>query len=721
MNIDDALQTFIAESRDLLQEMEDALLRCDQTQLDPELVNALFRAAHTIKGSAGLFGLDHIVKFTHAAESLLDKVRGGELELSAELVAMLLASRDHLSLLIDHVAAGQAEPSAEMHAQSQALLGQLQAYLGRGAQISDPERHAVAVRPESGQDRPGETGLWHISLRFSSHVLRNGMDPLSFIRYLRRLGKIERLVTLLDGIPPAAEMDAENCYLGFEIGFGSEAGQAEIESVFDFAREADSLIRVIPPHSCLVNYRLLIRSLPEEEDLMGEVLVRCGTLLPNELKIVLAGDRSDSGPEVSIGAVSVPGISVNPVAGGPGADKRTPLKDNKSADNRFIRVDADKLDQLINLVGELIICGAGTNQIAQGAGIPNLLESTSTLLRLVEEVRDSALNLRMVQIGTTFNRFQRVVHDVSKELGKNIDLSISGADTELDKTVVEKIGDPLTHLIRNAMDHGIEPAEARRAAGKPEKGLLRLNAYHDSGGIVIEVADDGRGLNRDRILAKALERGLINEGQSLTDKEIYNLIFEAGFSTADQVSNLSGRGVGMDVVRRNIQSLRGTVELESREGAGTTVRIRLPLTLAIIDGFLVGVGDAAYVLPLEMVDECLELAAWECRSDNKQYLKLRGEVLPYVRLHEHFAIAGPPAERESVVVVRYAGHKAGLVVDKLMGEFQTVIKRLGKVFSKTKGIGGFTILGSGDVALVLDVAGLLHQVESDQAHAVPAK
>ena len=316
------------------------------------------------------------------------------------------------------------------------------------------------------------------------------------------------------------------------------------------------------------------------------------------------------------------------------------MKEHRRTEAQLIRVDAEKLDELINLVGELIIAGAGTNLIAHRAGMADLIESTATLSRLVEEVRNSALALRMVQIGGTFNRFQRVVHDISRELGKDIDLVISGAETELDKTIVEKIGDPLTHLVRNSIDHGIESAEQRLAQGKPAKGTVWLNAYHAAGSIVIEVSDDGGGLDKERILAKAIERGLIAEGANLSDKDIYNLIFEAGFSTAEAVSNLSGRGVGMDVVRRNIQALRGAVELDSVAGQGSTVRIRLPLTLAIIDGFMVGVGNACYVIPLDMVVECIELRAWLGEKADGQYLNLRGEVLPYRRLRDSFQPAG---------------------------------------------------------------------------------
>ena len=330
---------------------------------------------------------------------------------------------------------------------------------------------------------------------------------------------------------------------------------------------------------------------------------------------------------------------------------------------------------------------------------------------LVEEILDGALRLRMIPIGETFNRFRRVVRDVSQELGKDIDLIISGAETELDKTVVEKIGDPLMHLLRNAMDHGIETAEARLAAGKPVKGHLHLNAYHDSGSIVLEIADDGAGLNRDRILEKAQERGLVAPGASPTDQEIYNLIFEPGFSTAQAVTNLSGRGVGMDVVKRNITLLRGTVDLDSQPGKGTVVRIRLPLTLAIINGFLVGIDQSTYVIPLDMVQECIELSEDDGVASREQgYLDLRGEVLPLVYLRDHFNHEGPASRRQNVVVVRYAELKAGLVVDDLLGEFQTVIKPLGKLFGALRGISGSTILGSGAVALILDVPALLSQI-----------
>ncbi len=715
MNLDDALQTFIVESFELLQQMEDALLHIEQAPDDPDTINAIFRAAHTIKGSAGLFGLDEIVAFTHVAESVLDRVRDKQLRFTEELTALFLQVCDHIGVLVKLVA-DHKQPEKTVRQHGANLLNWLNGLLDEtpaaDTQTSTlPIEHSTSVERSAADTSAGDH--WHISLRFGRDLLRNGMDPLSFVRYLNTLGRIHSIVTLTDDLPPAAQMDPESCYLGFEIGFRSSADKATIEDAFEFIRE-DSQVRILPPHSKTDEYLRLIQELPEEDLRLGEILMRCGTLTAAELDSVLRSQSTEQQPAQPIGQVLVEQQIVHPPVVEAALKKQQQVKDSHKNESSLIRVDAGKLDQLINLIGELIIAGAGANLAAQQAGASELVEATAVLARLVEEVRDSALTLRMVQIGSTFNRFQRVVRDVAKELGKDIRLEISGGETELDKTVVERIGDPLTHLVRNAMDHGIEPAEVRLAQGKPAQGLLRLNAFHDAGSIVIEVADDGGGLNKTKILHKAIERGLVAEGQSLADKDIFNLIFEPGFSTADKVSNLSGRGVGMDVVKRNITALRGSVELDSVEGQGTTLRIRLPLTLAIIDGFLVGVGSASYVIPQDMVVECIELPA----NDGRDYLNLRGEVLPFIRLRELFAIEGNPPRRENVVVVQFAGQRAGLVVDRLQGEFQTVIKPLGKVFGQVGGIGGFTILGSGEVALILDVSGLIRQVVGTRQRAV---
>ncbi|TNB80494.1 chemotaxis protein CheA [Pseudomonas sp. Fig-3] len=679
INLDQAQQTFIVEAREQLQAMEESLLQLESDPGDDDAIGAIFRAAHTIKGSAGLFGLEPIVSFTHIVEDVLDRLRNGSVEVDAGLIAVLLKSSDHMLELINVVANQGAKLAPPALAREMELCQILQEY-----QAPSP---AEAPKPAEASDTqaPAETRLWHIALRFGPEVFRNGMDPLSFLRYLQTLGEIVHITTLTDAMPSAETWDAESCYLGFDIEFRSAAGHGAINEVFDFVRE-DCQIQIVAIDDPVPQMNTGLVATTQEQADPNTAMVTTGELMPDQ--------RS---------AARMP-AQVTP-------DKQPATSDGKAKDGAYVRVNADKLDELINLVGELVIASAGASLLARHCNDDSLQESTSTVSGLVEEILDGALRLRMIPIGETFNRFRRVVRDVSQELGKDIDLIISGAETELDKTVVEKIGDPLMHLLRNAMDHGIETAEARLAAGKPAKGHLHLNAYHDSGSIVLEIADDGAGLNRDRILEKAQERGLVALGASPTDQEIYNLIFEPGFSTAQAVTNLSGRGVGMDVVKRNITLLRGTVDLDSQPGQGTVVRIRLPLTLAIINGFLVGIGQSTYVIPLDMVQECIELSEDDGVCSREQgYLDLRGEVLPLVYLRDHFNHEGPASRRQNVVVVRYAELKAGLVVDDLLGEFQTVIKPLGKLFGALRGISGSTILGSGAVALILDVPALLTQI-----------
>ncbi|RMU59950.1 Chemotaxis sensor histidine kinase CheA, partial [Pseudomonas savastanoi pv. glycinea] len=556
-----------------------------------------------------------------------------------------------------------------------------------------------AQAPSVIDEQPAEV-LWHISLRFGVDVFRNGMDPLSFLRYLNTLGQMVQVTTVTDSIPALEAWDPESCHLGFEIDFRSSAGHAAINEVFDFVRE-DCAVEITP-----------VNETPDHVEPTGTELVSQTEHSPAVASGELLGDQR---------AVPRTPATATAKATATAVERPSSASEQKNKDGRYVRVNADKLDELINLVGELVIASAGASLLAKSCDNDPLQEASSTVSGLVEQILDGALHLRMIPIGDTFNRFRRVVRDVSQELGKDIDLIINGAETELDKTVVEKIGDPLMHLLRNSMDHGIESAEARRAAGKPAKGHLSLNAYHDSGSIVIEIADDGAGLNRERILDKAQQRGLVAAGASLTDQEIYNLIFEPGFSTAEAVTNLSGRGVGMDVVKRNITLLRGTVDLDSQPGQGTIVRIRLPLTLAIINGFLVGIDQSTYVIPLDMVQECIELDEHNRQlTRDSGYLDLRGEVLPLVYLRDHFNHEGPAARRQNVVVVRYAEHKAGLVVDDLLGEFQTVIKPLGKLFGALRGISGSTILGSGAVALILDIPALLNQIVQMEARSTQA-
>lgn len=713
-DINPALETFSQEVDELLSAMEEALLGLEGMPDDADCINSIFRAMHTIKGSSGLFGFDHVVAFAHEAETVLDRVRNGERAIDAELIAVLLACKDHTAQLIQHALFNEDEALPEaLQQQSLALITRL---TGQAASAGMPTtQEEKADHFEVDVNTTDSSDNWVISLAFKQNALRNGMDPLSFIRYLQTLGKIIEVIITMPTLPRIEEMNPEDCYLNFKIAFNSSVDKKTIEDVFEFA-EDDCAITILPPHSRQEHYLKLLADLPEDQvKRLGEMLVEIGALTEKEVSIILHEQHDEEHADKRpLGEILVAkNILQQPVIE-QALKKQESVKQKVNKESNYIRVDAAKLGYLINLVGELVISGAAMRLMVDKHGLSDVDDVASTMSHLVEDIRDTALQLRMVQIGETFTRFQRVVHDVSKELGKQIQLQITGGEAELDKTVVEKINDPLTHLVRNSLDHGIETPAVRLRAGKPEKGTIQLNAYHDSGRIVIQISDDGQGLDPDKIVAKAIVKGLIKPDQILSKHEIYNLIFEPGLSTKEEASNLSGRGVGMDVVRRNIEALRGNVSIDSELGQGTTVTIHLPLTLAIIDGFMVEAQKERYIIPLSMVEECVEMSSDEWQIDEIQhYVNLRGQVLPYLRLGDFFHKnkKHTHTQRESLVVVRFGDAKAGFVVDELHGENQTVIKPLGKLFENLNGIGGATVLGSGDVALILDVQGLIQHAK----------
>jgi len=716
-----ALNSFIEEARELIGQMECILLAAENGECEAEDLNALFRCAHTIKGSAGLFGLDQVVQFTHVVENVLVRLRNGEIGFTPELVTVLLDCQDHIAHLIEEVAEGGGHDYAP---RSRDLIDALAPWAqdgkkGSGGQTSEARAVTVTEELDEGDVSAGANenigaNHWHLSLRFADHVLTDGMDPLSFINYLAQLGRIVYVETLTNGLPSFDEADPEKFYLGFEVALESEASKAEIESVFEFLAD-DSRIIIIPPHSKIEEYLALLDAMPKGDGRLGEILVACGTLTERELAEALSAQelRSD---KARLGQVLIDQGVVPPEVVEAAAEKQKKNEDKRSSESKTVKVPSDRLDALIDRVGELVIAGAGTHTQVNKIDQPHLQESVSVLVSLVEDIRDMVLRLRMVAIGEVFARFPRVVRDVSKSLGKEIELKISGADSELDKSMIEKIADPLMHLVRNSMDHGIESADLRLARGKPACGTVELNAYHESGLIIVEVKDDGGGLDPAKILQKAIAKGIVPPGVTLTEPEILRLILEAGFSTAEQVSDLSGRGVGMDVVRSNVEAMRGTLDIQSELGKGTTMRLCLPLTLAIIDGFHVGVGDAQFIIPLDMVVECIELPPDIGAAD---YIELRDEALPIVRLRRLFNEQGAAHPRPRVVVVRFAGKRAGLVVDRIYGKCQTVIKPLGPLFEHVPCVSGSTILGDGEVALIIDVAQLISNVVSraHQAHA----
>ncbi|MFO0236214.1 MAG: chemotaxis protein CheA [Burkholderiales bacterium] len=695
--IAEALPAFISEAREQIEGIEQLLLQLETAPDDRDLLDALFRCAHTVKGSAGLFGLDAVVEFTHHVETLLDRLREGHLLLTPALSTLLLGCNDQIRGLVD-AAAGQGEDDrADARA---VLVEQLRTAAGEGA---DAPGRAVVAAPAGDAAAPGAVSAatrWRVSVAFGPETFRNGMDPLAILAYLAGLGRVVSAECRSSRVPALDQLEPETCHLAFELEFEAAAGvgRADLEHAFAFVRD---------------EIELDLRALDAAEaDAPPAAPVPRESCAP-AASAPAAPNRGDAGdgPESARGADGgTTSRSARPREGTP-ADDAT----------RYIRVQADRLDDVINLLGELVIAGAGAALLARQTGQNTLIEANAQIGRLVEEIRNGTLQLRMVPIGETFARFRRVVRDTASQLGKDVALELVGGETELDKSMVERIADPLMHLVRNALDHGLESPEDRAAAGKPARGRLVLAACHESGSVLIRITDDGRGIDRRKVLARAWDRGLLERGVVPSDEEICALIFEPGFSTAEQVTNLSGRGVGMDVVKRNIEALRGHVVLRSVEGEGTTVEIRLPLTLAIIDGFLIGVGPSRFVLPLETVVEVIESrigpASFDARG--RGLVELRGQPLPIVGLRALYALESLHPERSSIVVLQAAGRRFGVVVDQLLGQHQTVIKPLGRMFRSLRGMSGSTILGNGEVALIIDVGALGDLAASADERATP--
>ncbi len=688
MDLTQARLLFIEEANSLLAVMESCLLEIESGDAEvAEHIDAIFRAAHTIKGSAGMFGFDPVVVFTHNVESVLDKVRSNELEMDAELINLMLDCQDHMAAMIRQL---EDETVSIDLQQGAALIEQLHQYIQPQVEVAEPAKAIIHNSP----------AYWQLDIQYGEDVFRDGMDPLSQLNFLQTLGSIEH-VSALWNFPE--HFDPESCYLHLKLDFASEANKQQIEDVFEFVQDSSKVVITAPQQ-----IEQSLQNIPPSDEKLGTLLVSVGAVTERELQSALQAQQQlqqQSQKVQALGEVLVGQGAVSADAVAMALDKQKATEHKRPPDFQFLKVEARKLDELINLVGELVTAGASIDSLLQQIEHEPLQEAFGVLTGLLEQIRDGALGLRMVQVGESFSRLRRIVRDVSKELGKDIELVVEGADTELDKTMVEKLSDPLMHIVRNAVDHGIENTEMRLYKGKPAQGRLKLSACHESGSVVIEISDDGAGLNVERIRQKAIEKGIIAADRELSKEEIFKLIFAPGFSTASAVTNLSGRGVGMDVVKRNIEELRGQIQIDSVPDKGTTFKIRLPLTLAIIDGFLVRIGDTHLVLPLNMVQECIEFE--DQHENERNYLDLRGEVLPFIKLKQLFNLKSDAKAKENIVVVQYGNHKAGLVVDQLQGELQAVIKPLSSMFKSLKGIGGYTILGSGNVGFILDIPQLV--------------
>lgn len=697
-------QVFFEESLEGLDVMESALLELDPAHIDSEAINAIFRAAHSIKGGSATFGFSEVSSFTHALETLLDEARSGIRGMPQEDIDLYLQSVDCLREMIGALQQGVDSDKA----QAQALTARFEVLLQQSVSGTETEEAASsASEPLPAVDMPnGERHGWAIYFKPGRDILRTGNEPLRMFRELAEHGKLD--VEVIDAQLPAFDaLEPEACYLAWRLRLYSDIERTAVEEVFEWVVDESELV-VEPLTTGSVNAAAVLSPEPEN------------TVLEDQAEIPVA-----SAP------VAANAVPTNPVAGSGleaaelevdnAAPKNTARKTEQSAESSSIRVGIDKIDSLINMVGELVITQSMLGQLGtefEHSQLPKLMEGLGQLEQNTRELQESVMRIRMLPISFAFSRFPRMVRDLGRRLDKEIHLQLKGEQTELDKTVMEKIGDPLVHLVRNAIDHGIEIPAERTAAGKEPAGTVTLNAYHQGGNVVIEIADDGRGLNRDKILNKAIENRLITErdAEKLSDEQIYDLIFQPGFSTAKEVSDVSGRGVGMDVVKRNILALKGTVELTSVPGQGSTITIRLPLTLAILDGQLVKVGEETYIFPLVSIIESVQVSADKVKqvSGGSEIFQLRNELVPLIRLYNAFNLEPVTSDIEDslVVVAESDGEWVGIVVDDLLAQQQVVIKSLEQNYQRVEGVSGATILGDGTVALILDVPGIVNLVKN---------
>jgi two-component system chemotaxis sensor kinase CheA len=691
---DGHLETFRQEADELLAEIEAVILLIEENPEDDDAINRLFRAVHTLKGSGGMFGLTDIASFSHGLESVLDKVRGHQLAVSHELIDLTLAYRDHVAVMLR---AGEGEVAVDQ-AGVEAIKLRLKALCPPTEKIVAPQ----PSQPAAPSAAKGPSVTYRIRFAPDPALFATGTEPALLLDELRGLGECA-VVGHFDDVPALEAADPEVCYLAWDIILTTQAGLNAIRDVFVFVEDG-SKIDIADVSSDMI----LDPDAPQPR--LGDILLQRGDIATEDLQDPLR--RQSKLGELLVDHGQVSSAKVASAL----SEQQSVAKQQSAAKNDSVRVPSDKLDALINLLGELVTNQARLSQIARTTGDMVLAAPVEEADRLTDELRDIVLNIRMMPIGTTFSRFKRLVRDLSGELGKQIELVTEGAETELDETVIDRLGDPLVHLIRNSIDHGIEHPDERVRAGKPAKGTIRLTAAHHGASVVISIIDDGKGLDSAAILRKARERGLVAADAELSEKEIFGLIFLPGFSTAKRVTDVSGRGVGMDVVKREIDALRGSIDGHSVPRQGARIDLALPLTLAIIEGLLVHVGDERYVIPLSAIEECLELTADRfATTRDRNVISVRGTPVPLVRLRGIFSLPGERPALEQAVVVNVGDLRIGLVVDEVVGNHQTVIKTLGKLYRKADCISGATIMGDGDVALILDLAGIIRSAKSDEA------
>ncbi|MDO1580510.1 chemotaxis protein CheA [Rhizobium oryzicola] len=681
MSFPDPIAVFRTEAAELLEQVETGLLDLNHDLTDKEQVDAVFRGLHTLKGSGAMFGFEALAAFTHHCETAFDQVRKGIVPATHDLVTAVLSATDHMRALIE-------VPNGDHDAVSETLLAKLRAAVtaaGGGGAVAAPAAIAASAAPNTPA-APAAPATTTYKMRFSlpANSMANGTNPLGLLDELRDLGEC-RIKADQSSIPSLDMLMPTDLYLTWDIVLTTEQPRSAIDDVFIFVMDEMQL----------------------------------------DLEVVDVPSAPAAAQPAPAAAPATPVATADPPAApavssehAPAAAKANPVADAKQAKSaENVRVPAERLDELMDRVGELVIAQSRLSQLAGVSGDLQLRAVSEDVERLSGELRDTMMVLRMVPVTHLFGRFRRLVHDLAIETGKSIELITEGETTEVDKSVIERLADPLVHLVRNSCDHGLESAQERVAAGKSETGRIYLTARQQAGEVIITIKDDGRGINRDRVRAKAESSGLITPNANLTDQELLQLIFQPGFSTAQQVTNLSGRGVGMDVVKRTIDALRGTINVVSHNGQGSEISLAIPLTLAIIDGLLVRVGNGRYVIPLSAVEECLELSVDEdMRSRGRSFISLRDSLVPFIRLRELFHTGTAPDPFQKVVVISTGSERVGLVVDQIIGDHQTVIKGMSKLHHDVATFSGATILGDGGVALILDVGHLVAEGQHQEAH-----
>ncbi|MFP4644405.1 MAG: chemotaxis protein CheW [Spirochaetales bacterium] len=717
MTSSDPLDTFRDEAADLLTQLESALMQLEDDPDNSALIDEAFRSLHTIKGSGNMFGLDPLVSFTHTVETAFALVRDGKAPMSQRLVEIGLAAKDQVAELVR-----QPEPDEELLARGEEILADIRAEYPSVQDTTGKSRDIAGTASSGEAEGAGEENAVETTfrVRFAPEIdlFREGSNPLIILKELKELGEA-LIIGYTDAVPQLDSLDPEACYLRWDILLTTNAGENAVRDVFIFVEDsAEIVIEQIDSGSI------------DDTDLdykrLGEILVARGDLQPDDVERAVAERGYIGDILVERGYLSEEQVQAALQEQQYVRQRReTRTRTESESQSNNIKVSTEKLDTLVNLVGEFVSAHASLANIASEEENPALRGVTERLETLIRDVRDLAMDLHMVPVATLFSTFRRLIRDLSRELGKEVQLELEGTDTELDKNVIDRLKDPMLHIIRNSLDHGMETPEAREAAGKPRQGTLRITASYSGASVAISVADDGAGIDTDTVLRKAIERGIVHDGESMSLDEIHDLIFAPGFSTAEKATDVSGRGVGMDVVRSNIESLGGSIRLQTEQGAGTTVYLRIPLTLAIVEGLLVRTTGQHYLVNISNVLECFDYSAVTSAGSNQNLIEYRGRLIPFVHLEDHFGLStgdssvdeseSSPAtnDRRQLLVVSNDERILGLVVDEVLDTFQSVVKSLGKMYEDVPGVSGAVILGDGDLALMLDVERLTRLVAAN--------